>query len=106
MITQNKDIFDFNKEDERTHEYFNFDDNPVLEGFLIDLPEGAYGVTYLIEQRETKKLIVVGSKTGLKDKISREDIGSPIRIEFLGYEKSNKIKGQTYQKFKVFIKKV
>lgn len=102
----NKDIFAFNKTDERTHEYYNFDENPVLEGFLIDLPNGAFGVNYLIEQRETKKLVVVGSKTSLKDKITREDIGSPIRIEFLGLEKSNKIKGQVYQKFKVFIKKL
>jgi hypothetical protein len=101
-----EDLFKFEDEDEVKSVFHNFEEEPILEGILINIEQGPYGNQYLIEKRDNNKLVIVGKKTALEHKINNKNIGSLIRIEYLGVKPSNKVKGREYEDFKVFIKKI
>lgn len=104
MVEEKKDLFDFSDRDKRTKSFFKFEDNKEICGILLNIEDGQYGDTYLLETPNHMKIYISGY-TALKDKILRSDIGKPIKIVYLGEERS-KLTKMVYKNFEVYIKEV
>lgn len=103
-MTEDKNIFDFTESDRVDNEFVKFDDDhKEVIGILISIDQGSFGDQYLIETKD-KKIVVVGSYTALKDKIKKDYIGKPIKINYKGKQKSQK-SNRVYDDFDVYVKK-
>ena len=94
--------FEFNEEDKVKFTFHDFNKTPEILGILRSVDEGTYGDQYTIFSQEGE-LVIVGSYTALIGKITRQDVGSAIKIAFNGMKVGKK---REYMDFDVYLKKV
>lgn len=96
------DNFDFNDAEERTVSYWNFKENPSVEGILKEIIEGENGFEFKLKLANGSEA-QIGSYATLQKKLNNSDIGFPVKIEFVDETKGkNK---RTYMNFKVLVGK-
>lgn len=96
---------DFNEEDkvEGQGDFHDFTETPVVLGILDRFEEGTYGdnpVVKISSEEEVK----IGDYKALKDKLTLEDVGKKVKIEYKGQEKSKA--GRMYMVFEVHKKDI
>lgn len=102
MASKNKTL-DFTEAEERkTATFWNFRENPKIEGTLTGI-EVIDGKTQLKLQLENGDNAVVGSYITLAGVLTEDDVGKAVSIEFVS-ETPSKIKGnKPYMNFKVLV---
>lgn len=80
------------------------EDNPTVEGTLIEIREGLYGPLFDIKT-EDGVIVTLPSDTVLQTKIAKSFIGKVVKIEFMGLIPSTRRKGKEYKDYKVFVMK-
>ena len=96
------DKFNFDDAEERTQSYWNFKDKSEVEGVLKEIYEGEYGFEFKLILSDGTEA-TVGSYATLQNKLSKDDVGHPVKIVFVDETKGkNK---RTYMNFKVLVSK-
>ncbi len=81
----------------------NFNEKAELVGVLIAKVKGSFeGNDYVIEN-ESGQILVYG-KTALQTKLEPIEIGTKVKIVYLGKKKSETTK-RTYEEYEVYVKK-
>jgi len=93
---------DFTEEEEikQKSNIWDFNENPIMIGYLKDIEETAFGEAYLFDTAQGEMYIF--SYSAIEGKITNKDIAKKIKIEYLGDEKSKT--GRLYKNFKIWKK--
>ena len=79
------------------------EDNPVVEGILVEIRDGLYGPLFDIKQADGA-VVTLPSDTVLQTKIAKNMVGKDIKVEFQGMIASTRRKGKDYKNYAVFVK--